>query len=242
MERALQDVIVRADAVVVLGGDGTLRAAADQCGRAGKPIIPLPGGTMNMLTSALYGPGPWETRLAEILAAPEIREVSGAEADGRRFFCAAIIGAASLWADAREALRHFQLVEAARRSIVALERSGEALDYRIGDDLSGGARAVVVICPLISKALPAEAPAMEAAALKSAEAGDLLRLAARALFNDWRLDESVSLARVQTLTVAGHARVPIILDGERVRLGRTVTVRFLPVAFRAIVPAAQDSD
>ncbi len=240
VERAVDSAIARADVVIVLGGDGTIRAAADRCGRAGKPIIPLAGGTMNMLANALYGPGPWEARLAEILAAPEVREVSGAEAGGQRFFCAAIIGAASLWADAREALRHFQLAEAARRSMAALERSGEALEYRIGENLRGGARAVVVICPLISKSLPAEAPAMEAAAMQSAAAGDILRLAAHALFDDWRRDPAVSLARVRSVTVTGHARVPVILDGERARMGRTVSVNFVPVAFRALAPAASD--
>src|SRR5438105_416629 len=40
---------------VVLGGDGTIRTAAEACHRHGGYLIPLPGGTMNMLPRALYG-------------------------------------------------------------------------------------------------------------------------------------------------------------------------------------------
>jgi diacylglycerol kinase family enzyme len=40
------------DAVLVLAGDGTARAAAEMAGPDGPLIAPLPGGTMNMLPRA----------------------------------------------------------------------------------------------------------------------------------------------------------------------------------------------
>jgi hypothetical protein len=35
--------------------------------------------------------------------------------------------------------------------------------------------------------------------------------------------------------------VPVILDGERVRMGRRVEIEFTPLAFRSLVPARSDS-
>ena len=55
-------------------------------GRRRKLIIPLPGGTMNMLPHALYGAHPWARILADTLAAPRVRTVSGGRIGGQTFF------------------------------------------------------------------------------------------------------------------------------------------------------------
>ena len=237
LEKALDDAASKADVVVVLGGDGTIRTAAEKCGKAGKLLIPLPGGTMNMLPHALYGDVHWDNALAATLAAPELREVSGGQVEGQPFFCVAILGAPSLWADAREAVRRGRLVEALERSLTAIRRSSEALDYQLGDQLSGTAEAVAVICPLVSRALSEDERSLEAAAVEPVPAGAMFRLAFHAIFDDWRRDPAVSLARVKTVRVRGHGRVPVILDGEKAHMGRTVNVTFTPLAFRAIAPA-----
>jgi len=56
-----------------------------------------------------------------------------------------------------------------------------------------------------------------------------------------RADPAVTRAKVKTATVTGHGRVPVIADGERVRMGRSVTVEYVPVAFRALAPAKSES-
>lgn len=238
INKALSDAADSADVMVVLGGDGTIRAAAADCGREGKRIIPLPGGTMNMLPRALYGDIGWEKALSDTLAAPVERKVSGGMAQGHAFFCAAILGAPTLWADAREALRHGRLADAVQRSVTAVRRGGESLDYRFDDQAEASAEAVVVMCPLVSKQVDANEPVLEAAALERTAAGAMFSLAFHAVFADWRADPSVTLARVKAVQVSGHGRVPVILDGEKVRLGRHVLVSFTPVAFCALVPAS----
>ena len=237
IDSVLVDAVGKADVLVVLGGDGTIRSAADKCGTAGKLIIPLPGGTMNMLPHALFGNVSWEEALIATLSSPRIRSVSGGSVGGQPFFCAAILGAPALWADAREALREGQLAEAAKRSLTAVRRSSELLDYQLGQGVSGEAAAVAIICPLVSNALDAHEPSLEAAALRPVEAGEMFRLAFHSIFDDWRQDPSVTLARVTSVTVSGHGRVPVILDGEKVYMGRVVKVSFVPVAFRALIPA-----
>jgi diacylglycerol kinase family enzyme len=238
LDKALDDAVANADVLVVLGGDGTISAAAARCGASGALLIPLPGGTMNMLPKALYGERPWRKALADTLANPKVHAVSGGTAADRPFFCAAILGAPSLWAQAREAARKGDVVEAVRRSITATRRSlTESLDYDFGGGSTGSADAVVVICPAIAKDMNPDEPTLEAAAVDPETAAALFGLAFHAAFDGWRNDASVSLAKVKTLCVTGHGEVPAILDGETVRLGRTVDLSFLPVAFRALTPA-----
>jgi diacylglycerol kinase family enzyme len=241
LESALDDAVSRADVLVVLGGDGTIRTAAEKSGRNHNILVPLPGGTMNMLPKALYGPRDWRRALADTLADPEIHCVSGGRAGAHAFFVAALIGAPTLWADARESLRAGRLIEACRRSVTAIRRGmSEPLDYAFDSTLTGSAEAVAVMCPLVSKVMREDEPQLEAAAIDTRSAAELLRLGVNTLFNDWRADPSVIRSKVSRVTITGHGRVPVIVDGERVRLGRRVEIEFTPLAFRALVPAHSD--
>jgi diacylglycerol kinase family enzyme len=238
IEAALDEAVAAGGVLVVLGGDGTVMTAAEKCGSGGVVLIPLPGGTMNMLPKALYGCNNWEKALSDALADPEVRTVSGGKAGERLFYCVAILGTPTLWADVREALRRLDLVAAMQRSVTAIRRSrGNRLSYVLGDSLKGSAEAVAVICPMVSRVLAEDERTLEAAALDPVAASGVLRLALHAMLDDWRNDPSVERAKVKTATVTGHGRVPVILDGETVRMGRSVTISFQPIAFRAIAPA-----
>ena len=61
------------EVLIVLGGDGTIRTAAEACAEKGSYLIPLPGGTMNMLPRALYGNVSWEEALKKTLTAPSTK-------------------------------------------------------------------------------------------------------------------------------------------------------------------------
>ncbi len=240
IERALARAARTADVLVALGGDGTLRTAATLCARLGKPLVPLAGGTMNMLPRALYGDLPWDEALARTLAEPTLRPVSGGIVEKEMFFCAAILGAPSLWAEAREAVRRVRPVEAVRRAWIALRRSTlESLDYQLEDGALATAEAVAVICPLISRAMDAAEQSLEVAAVEPVAAASLFRLAFHALFDDWRRDPAVTVTKVRRLTAEANGRLPVILDGETVRMGRRVRVRFVSAAFQAVAPAGE---
>ncbi|MHB8530498.1 MAG: diacylglycerol/lipid kinase family protein [Caulobacteraceae bacterium] len=239
---ALQLAVANADVLVVLGGDGTIRSAAARCGGAPTFLIPLPGGTMNMLPKALYGARTWQEALAHTLAAPVVHEVSGGVAEGQAFFVAALLGAPTLWADAREAVRLGKFVEAVKKAITAARRSlSDPLEYAFGGTVLGTAEAVAVVCPLISKVMAEDEPSLEAAALDPETAAEALRLGFHALFDDWRADPSVRRAKVKSLEAWGHGNVPVMLDGEKFRMGRRVAVHFVPLAFRALAPAPEAS-
>ncbi len=238
IEKALDDAIAEAEILVVLGGDGTLRSAAAKLFEKPVMLIALPGGTMNMLPKALYGERDWKSALRDTLANPEVREVSGGMAGENAFFVAALFGAPTLWADAREAVRAGHVLEAAQKSVTAARRSlSEPLSYTF-EGASGEAEAVAIVCPLISKVLDEHERCLEAAAIDTSTAGEALRLGFHALFDDWRSDPSITRAKIRTATVVAHGALPVIVDGERVKMGREAKVRFIPLAFRALAPAA----
>lgn len=227
----------RPDLLAVVAGDGTARAAADMAGPEGPLVAPLPGGTMNMLPRALYGDRDWKTALADILANGQEKAISGGEIEGRRFYVAAILGSPALWAQAREAAREGDLRRAWLRARRALQR---AFSGRLRFSLDDGARrkteALVLMTPLVSRVMDEDEPRLEAAALDPSNAMEALRLGAHFVQGDWRADAAVDAGRCKRGRAWAGSHIPAVLDGEPVRLGPVADFRFLPVAFRALVP------
>lgn len=228
---------LRLGALIVLGGDGTIRSAAEVCSKTDIPLIALPGGTMNMLPKALYGARSWQDALRDTLAAPRLTAIGAGEAGGHRFFCAGIFGTPAHWAEAREALRKSHIREALQRAYDAYRRSfSMRLTYRIGAAEPGRATAVAVICPLISKVMASDAPALEMAALNTRDLGEAFALALTGMFADWRAAAQVTTIATRGFTISAKRSIPAILDGERVSLKRSVEIRFVPDAFQVLVP------
>lgn len=238
VEAALGRVLAsKPDVLIVLGGDGTIRAAAQRCGKAGIALIPLPGGTMNMLPKAIYGARDWKQALTDTLATPVLKPVGGGEVGDLRFFCAGIFGSPALWAEVREAARANRALEVFRKARDAFRRRfSRKVGYRFGPRLAGEAETVAVLCPLISASLSADAGTLEAAALDLRSSADAFRLAVNALFADWRSDEKVTTAPVSTVELSSRTKIPAILDGEIVTLPRRAQVRYVARCFDALAP------
>ena len=224
------------DVLVVLAGDGTARCATSLAGPSGPLVAPLPGGTMNLLPRALYGPGDWKRALRLALTEGVERPVAGGEVDGRPFLVAAILGSPALWAPAREAVRAGKLRLAylyARRA--ARRAFARTLRYCVDDQPSRRGEAVAIITPLISKAM-VEPTGLEVAQIDYKTAGDAFRLAAKTLFADWRADPTVETMVARRVLVSAVRPIPAILDGEPTELGHVAEVRFKPCSFRALAP------
>ncbi|MBX9617116.1 MAG: diacylglycerol kinase family lipid kinase [Caulobacteraceae bacterium] len=224
------------DVLFVLAGDGTARAVASRAGPRGPLVAPLPGGTMNMLPKALYGTTDWKAVLRAALETGSARAVSGGEVEGHAFYCAGIFGSPALWAPAREAMRTGKLGLAWTYGRRALRR---AFSGKIRVELDGGkarrSEALALISPLISRAM--EKPdGLEAAAMNPADAAEVFRLAAAALFSDWRQDPSVVTRPARNIRIRARSRIPAVLDGEPVLLPHDTTVIFVARAFQALAP------
>jgi diacylglycerol kinase family enzyme len=230
-------VSVSCDLLVVLAGDGTARLAAELAGPEGPLLAPLAGGTLNMLPHALYGALPWADALQATLNEGAERMVSGGRINGRSFYVAAVLGAPALWGGAREALRSGNLNHLRRRMYFAIRRAfSGGLAYGAEDIAGSASEALVLICPLISKAMQEEC-ALEMVALDLHDAREMLRLAFNGMLGAWRGDPSVSAKATRDGWASMRRAIPSILDGETHRLPRRVEFEFVPRAFRALAPA-----
>lgn len=235
------------DLLVVIAGDGTANMAATLCGPDGPLLACLPGGTMNMLPRALYGDRDWKTALHAILSDGAVMPVSGGAVNGQAFHVAAILGNPALWAPAREAIRDGKFREALKRAVYAWRRAFRSkIHYALDGDLHGRAEGLGLLCPIVSKGISNDTPALEAAAVNPPGMLAILRLGLETLVlpflspmlgGDWRTSPYVRTGECRTGHASGRRRVHAILDGEIVRLPKYVTISFTPVAFRALVAA-----
>ena len=243
-DQIAEALAAKPDVLFVLAGDGTARSVASRAGAEGPLIAPLPGGTMNMLPKALYGTTDWKAALRTALEEGEPKAVAGGVVEGEAFYCAAILGSPALWAPAREAVRTGKLKLAFAYARRALRRAFSGrIRYELDDRRTRRTEALVLISPMISKAMEAST-GLEAAAMDPSSAADAFRLAAHALFDDWRQDPAVLTRPTKGVRVRARSRIPAVIDGEPMLLGTSATVRFLPRAFMALTPrppAAEDS-
>lgn len=226
------------DLLVILAGDGTARAAVELCGSGGPLLAPLPGGTMNLLPRALYGDRSWQDALSVALAEGQERTIGGGEVNGHPFLVAAVLGSPALWAPAREAARYGEpwLALAWARRAFRRAFSGR-LRYAVEAGPREKAEALVFMCPYVSRAMPDEASALEAAALDVRGAGDAFRLGVNALLRDWRDDPAVETRPCKGARVWAAKGIPVLLDGELHRMSAMVDVTWKPAAARILAPA-----
>jgi diacylglycerol kinase family enzyme len=225
------------EVLVVLGGDGTIRTAAEACTGTGTYLIPLPGGTLNVLPRALYGDSSWQEALKETLANPLTKELSGGRVGDKIFFVAAVVGAPGLWMEAREAIRKGDILNAVDKAGLAFQAMFDStIQYFILPEVSGTAEVVAIICPLVSEQMSDSEQTLEAAAIDVENATELLELATAAAFGKWRDHESVTLTKTNQVTVRSKKDIPLFLDGERVKVGNEAEISFAPHAVNVIVP------
>jgi diacylglycerol kinase family enzyme len=231
------------DLLIVLGGDGTIRTAAERCGRDGPLLLPLPGGTMNLVPRALYGPRGWRAVLKAVLARPSVRPLDGAKVQGRTFFAAGIFGGPSLLAEAREAVRDGDLALAIRQGLRAMRT---ALDRELICLLDGRGQAkgeaAAVLCPAMLGDSPGSVRELEAAVFDLDGPVDALRLVLAAAFRDWRADPNVCCARTPRLEILGSEAVPGLLDGERFTFPPPLQIELAPAAVRVLAAAEGPRD
>jgi diacylglycerol kinase family enzyme len=226
------------DVLIVLGGDGTIRTAAEACAEKGSYLIPLPGGTMNMLPRALYGDGAWEESLENTLAAPSLKVLSGGRIAGKQFLIAAIVGAPALLVEPRESMREGNIVDAIEKGSVAFRKMFETkIQYLISGGMKGEAKAVVLICPLISKEMSDSEQALEAAVIDVESATEVIGLVSTAAFGKWRDHRNILLTKTRRVNVQSSNDIPAMLDGEIVNLETSAEINFVSRALTVLVPA-----
>jgi hypothetical protein len=114
-----------------------------------------------------------------------------------------------------------------------------AFSGKIRVELDGGkvrrSEALALISPMISRAMD-DPIGLEAAAMDPADAAQVFRLAANALFSDWRQDPSVVTQPARKIRIRARSRIPAVLDGEPTLLHHDTMVTFIPKAWQALAP------
>ena len=201
------------DAIIVLGGDGTARAAAELAPRNGPPLILLPGGTLNILPKALYGDRNWQDALAAVLERGVERRLPVGRANGEAFYVAGLFGPTTLLALARESVREGKPLKALQRLRHALNRSfSRSIRARAGVGKMRKAEGIGVLCPSFSGGI--ESDHLEWVRLDAKHLLDLARVSLRAITSDWRNDSTIEIGKTETGDIYSQGIIPATLDGE----------------------------
>lgn len=219
------------DTLVVIGGDGTINAAADAAADWAGQCLALPGGTMNILPKSLHGDADRLAIVAALGAAQgsaRLVRLPLAEAEGRVALCGLILGPVASWVHAREGLRNGRLWRALRAARLAWSRS-----FGGGVRVAGmaGRHRAVLVTP--------DADGLDLAVIDAAGIGDALALGWHWLTGDWRATQLVTTARTGDVTLAGRRRVRALFDGEPAMLPSPVVVRHGWTRLRFIATRAE---
>ena len=201
------------DIIVVLGGDGTARAAASLAPRDGPPLVLLPGGTLNILPKALYGDLAWPEALKAALERGVEKRMPAGLANGERFFVAAMFGAPTVLARVREAAREGEFAKAFGRMGSYLRRAFvRGLRGRASRDPFRQAEAIGALLPSFGGGLEGEG--LEWVHLRANHFVDLARVSVRALGEGWRNDSAVETWQARAGDIVSPGMIPATLDGE----------------------------
>jgi diacylglycerol kinase family enzyme len=234
IKRALFERAKSFDVIIVLGGDGTARAAAAMAHADGPPLLLLPGGTLNILPKALLGNLAWPEALAAALDHGVVKRLPAGRANGERFFVAAMFGAPTMLARAREAMREGRFLAALGRVRHFLKRAFmRGLRARNGQERLRKAEAIGVLCPAFTGAIEGEG--LEWVRLKATHFIDLARVSVRALGEGWRDDPVVEIGHCKTGDIVATAGViPATLDGEPRTFLSHVRITYDPKGVRVL--------
>lgn len=247
LRRALE---MQPDALIVGGGDGSIRSAASAVARSSTALGVLPLGTVNRLARDLEIPLDYKAA-AQALATARVQAIDAAEVNGRLFLCNAILGPTTRFSAARQHLRGKPGSQRFHGYIAAVR---ELLQYRrrvtVRVDDGAEARTLRVLSLVVSNNAYPEEPSLT---MRRPELdGGVLALYASQHETGWRMvlaalkavlgrvarDRDVVQLRSSRLTVDVRARmsVPLSIDGEVEHLATPLEFTIRPTALKVLVP------
>lgn len=193
------------DLLLVWTGDGTINAAARGAAGWAGAILPLPGGTLNLLSKALHGDRPVPEILADALQGTGRRgSIPTIRSDGGDAFITIIAGPATRWAEVRETMRQEGLIEASRAAPDALDAMTNAPGVRVAGHEA--AYPAVILTPTPE--------GIRADGILTEGTGDVLRHGLAWLGGDFRDGPSEEIATGTAITLESEAPISLEYDGE----------------------------
>lgn len=193
------------DLLLVWTGDGTINTAATRADGWDGAILPLPGGTLNLLSKALHGDRPAPDILADALAGkggrrsiPIIRSAAGDA------YITVVAGPATRWAEVRETMRQDGLLEASRAAPEALDEMLNAPGVRVAGQEQ--AYSAVILTPADR--------GLRATGILTESTADVLRHGLAWLGGDFRDGPSEAIAAGESLILESDTAISLEFDGE----------------------------
>lgn len=238
------------DAIVVGGGDGTIRTAATLLKGSSTALGILPLGTLNRLARDLEIPLGLDGAAAA-LAHAEIRVIDMAELNGRPFLCNSLIGLPPIYSRQRQRQRGQPLIPRIRGYISVLRhiaRSRRKLTIVVDDGTER--RKVRALSTAVSNNVYADAagvmlrrPALDRGELgiyvSRHESGLALAVAfLRAMLGLWRSDPNLEETIAHKCEMSSSkAALRVSNDGEVEIVATPLRYRSLPKSLKVLAPA-----
>ena len=195
------------DLLIVWTGDGTINAAATKAAGWDGAVLPLPGGTLNLLSKALHGDRSAPEILTDALQGKGRRHpIPTIHSDGGDAFITIVAGPATRWAEVRETMRQDGLIEASRAAPDALDAMLNAPGVAVAGH--GQAYPAIILTPT-SQGVRADGILTEGTA-------DVLRHGLAWLGGDFRDGPSEGIVSGETIVLESAAPISLEYDGELV--------------------------
>jgi diacylglycerol kinase family enzyme len=237
------------DAILAGGGDGTISTAAGIAHASGVPLGVLPAGTMNLFARALKVPLDL-TQALEAIAGGQIGTVDIATANGRAFVHQFGVGVHARLVRIREGMTYRSR---AGKLLASLRAIGAAVvrppRFDAEFHTSHGVEKRKVSGIAISNNPLGESPIPHADRLDAGVLGvyvaapmstnELIRLAVDVFLGKWRASPMVSEREVDEVTLQFPKRkrsAQAVIDGELIRLERSIVLRIHPGALKVVLP------
>lgn len=237
------------DAIVVGGGDGTIRSAATLLKDSETALGILPLGTLNRLARDLNIPLDLE-QAASALAHAETRQIDMAELNGRPFTCNSLIGLPPIYSRQRQRQRGQPLIPRIRGYVSVLRhiaRSRRKLTIVVDDGIER--RKVRALSIAVSNNLYADAagvmlkrPVLDRGELgvfvSRHENGFSLAVAfVRAMLGRWRSDPNLEVSIAHKLEISTRkTALRVSSDGEVEIIETPLRYRSLPKSLKVLAP------
>ncbi|HWW58201.1 MAG TPA: diacylglycerol kinase family protein [Sphingopyxis sp.] len=193
------------DLLLVWTGDGTINAAATRAAGWNGAVLPLPGGTLNLLSKELHGDRPVPEILSDALQGNgRRRPVPVIRSDGGDAFITIVAGPATRWAEVRETMRQDGLIEASRSAPDALDEMMNAPGVAVSGH--GQAYPAIILTPT--------AHGIRADGILTEGTADVLRHGLAWLGGDFRDGPSEDIVTGETILLESEAPISLEYDGE----------------------------
>lgn len=238
------------DAVLVAGGDGTVRCAAHALAGTHTALGIIPLGTINRLARDLAIPLDCE-RAAHALARPTVRRIDVADVNGRSFLCNSLLGLPLDLTESRQLLRGRPLLERMAgyaRTIARVLGSTRRLRLSIDDgedEITVRAISLAIVnnayCEAPSLLLRREAldrGELAVYVLRHKSGWAVALAVLRAMLGIWRSDPALEQIKAHRITIRSRRRqLRLSNDGEVEVLATPLVYQIRPKALKVLVPA-----